>query len=111
MLGLMCDAANISGKSVGKIDMKGVFTFFEVQDAEVNKVFEGFQGTEYNGRAVRVEVSGDESRGSGRSSRGGDSGGRRRDRKSGSYRGDRRDSGSFRERSSGGKRQASRSRY
>ncbi|HLT86350.1 MAG TPA: DEAD/DEAH box helicase [Sphingobacterium sp.] len=113
MLGLICDAANISGKSVGKIDMKGVFTFFEVQDADVNKVFEGFQGTEYNGRAVRVEVSGEESRGGGRSSRGGDSGGRRRERKggSGSYRGDRRDSGSFRERSSGGKRQASRSRY
>ncbi|PRD57284.1 DEAD/DEAH box helicase [Sphingobacterium gobiense] len=111
MLGLICDAANISGKSVGKIDMKGVFTFFEVQDADVNKVFEGFQGTEYNGRAVRVEVSGEESRGGGRS-RGGDSGGRRRDRKSGgsgsSYRGDRRDSGSFRgER----KRAASRSKY
>jgi len=112
MLGLICDAANISGKSIGKIDMKGVFTFFEVQDAEVNKVFEGFQGTEYNGRSVRVEVSGEESRGGSRS-RGGDSGGRRRDRKSGggSYRGDRRDSGSFRERSSGGRRQASRSKY
>ena len=112
MLGLICDAANISGKSVGKIDMKGVFTFFEVQDAEVNKVFEGFQGTEYNGRAVRVEVSGDESRGGGRSSSRGGEGGRRRDSKGGSFRGDRRNSGSsFRDRNSGGKRQASRSRY
>ncbi|PRD43772.1 DEAD/DEAH box helicase [Sphingobacterium haloxyli] len=112
MLGLICDAANISGKSVGKIDMKGVFTFFEVQDADVNKVFEGFQGTEYNGRSVRVEVSGEESSRGGGRSRGGDSGGRRRDRKSGgsgsSHRGDRRDSGGFRgER----KRSASRSRY
>ena len=110
MLGLICDAANISGKSVGKIDMKGVFTFFEVQDAEVKKVFDGFQGTEYNGRAVRVEVSGDEN-GGGRS-RGGD-GGRRRERKGGSggsFRGDRRDSGGFRgERA--GRRQTSRSRY
>jgi len=112
MLGLICDAANISGKSVGKIDMKGVFTFFEVQDADVKKVFDGFQGTEYNGRAVRVEVSGEESRGGGR--RGGDSGGRRRsgggdrDRKGGSFRGDRRSSGGF-----GGERRrsASRSKY
>ena len=114
MLGLICDAANISGKSVGKIDMKGVFTFFEVQDAEVKKVFDGFQGTEYNGRAVRVEVSGDEN-GGGRS-RGGD-GGRRRERKGGSggsFRGDRRDSGGFRGERSGeraGRRQTSRSRY
>ncbi|MBD1427829.1 DEAD/DEAH box helicase [Sphingobacterium arenae] len=112
MLGLICDAANISGKSVGKIDMKGVFTFFEVQDADVKKVFDGFQGTEYNGRAVRVEVSGEESRGGAR--RGGDSGGRRRsgggdrDRKGGSFRGDRRSSGGF-----GGERRrsASRSKY
>src|SRR5690606_4661117 len=110
MLGLICDAANISGKSVGKIDLKGVFTFFEVQDADVNKVFEGFQGAEYNGRAVRIEVSGEESRrGGSRSRRGGDSrrSGGGKDRK-GSYR-DRRDSGGFRDYS--GKRQASRSRY
>lgn len=117
MLGLICDAANISGKSVGKIDMKGVFTFFEVQDADVKKVFDGFQGTEYNGRAVRVEVSGEESRGGGR--RGGDSGGRRRsgggdrDRKGGSFRGDRRSSGGFGGGERSGRRQSSssRSRY
>ncbi|TYR32672.1 DEAD/DEAH box helicase [Sphingobacterium phlebotomi] len=117
MLGLICDAANISGKSVGKIDMKGVFTFFEVQDADVKKVFDGFQGTEYNGRAVRVEVSGEETRGGGR--RGGDSGGRRRsgggdrDRKGGSFRGDRRSSGGFGGGERSGRRQSSssRSRY
>ena len=109
MLGLICDASGISGKSIGKIDMKGVFTFFEVQDADAKKVFDGFQGTEYNGRAVRVEVSGEEGR-SGGGRRGGD---RRRDRggdRKGSFRGgDRRDSGNFRGGERSGRRQGSRS--
>src|SRR5690606_22152992 len=78
MLGLICDAANISGKSVGKIDLKGVFTFFEVQDAEVNKVFEGFKDAEYNGRAVRIEVSGDSASRGGSGGRSRRSGGDRR---------------------------------
>src|SRR5690606_41316379 len=114
MLGLICYDSNISGKSVCKFYMDVVFTFFEVQDAVVKKVFDCIQGTEYNGRAVRVGVSGDEN-GGGRS-RGGD-GGRRRERKGGSggsFRGDRRDSGGFRGERSGeraGRRQTSRSRY
>ncbi|HAU52783.1 MULTISPECIES: DEAD/DEAH box helicase [Sphingobacterium] len=87
MLGFICNNANISGKSIGKIDLKGVFTFFEVQDAEVEKVFQGFQGVDYNGRQVRIEVSG-EARGEGRSDRGGRSrGGDRGGRREGGYRG------------------------
>ncbi|HAL53806.1 MAG TPA: ATP-dependent RNA helicase, partial [Sphingobacterium sp.] len=84
---LICNNANNSGKSIGKIDLKGVFTFFEVQDAEVEKVFQGFQGVDYNGRQVRIEVSG-EARGEGRSDRGGRSrGGDRGGRREGGYRG------------------------
>src|SRR5690606_1447597 len=52
MLGFICNTANISGKSIGKIDLKGVFTFFEVQDEEVKKVFDGFKGVDFNGRQV-----------------------------------------------------------
>lgn len=59
MLGFICNNAKISGKSIGKIDMKGVFTFFEVQDADVERVFQGFQDVDFNGRTVRIEVSGD----------------------------------------------------
>ena len=129
MLGFICNTANISGKSIGKIDLKGVFTFFEVQDEEVNKVFDGFKGVDFNGRQVRIEVSGE-----GRSDRGGDRGGRsrggdrggrgrnggfggeRRDRggdRRGGYSGERRDrngdNGGFRDFS--GKRRESKSRY
>lgn len=114
MLGFICNTAKISGKSIGKIDLKGVFTFFEVEDAEVNKVFDGFKGVDFNGRQVRIEVSGDgggrsegrnsRSRGGDRSSRSGDRD--RKDRRNGR---DRRESGGFRDFS--GKRQASRSKY
>ncbi|MGJ1410346.1 DEAD/DEAH box helicase [Sphingobacterium thalpophilum] len=120
MLGFICNNANISGKSIGKIDLKGVFTFFEVQDAEVDKVFQGFQSVEYNGRQVRIEVSSDgRSEGRGGRGRGGRrDGGYRSDRggrRDGGYRGgdrsERRDrnSGGFRDFS--GKRKESKSKY
>ncbi|MCI0920216.1 DEAD/DEAH box helicase [Sphingobacterium rhinopitheci] len=92
MLGFICNNSKISGKSIGKIDMKGVFTFFEVQDEEVNKVFEGFKGVDYNGRQVRIEVSGDGGGSGERSHSGGDRGSRGR---SGGFGGERRDRGGF----------------
>jgi len=122
MLGFICNNAKISGKSIGKIDLKGVFTFFEVQDEEVEKVFSGFQNVDFNGRNVRIEVSGEaRTEGGGGRSRGGDRGGRRE----GGYRGGERRSGGGGERrdrreggsSSGGfrdfsgKRKESKSRY
>ena len=119
MLGFICNTANISGKSIGKIDLKGVFTFFEVQDAEVNKVFDGFKGIDFNGRQVRIEVSGEGRSERGGSSRGGDRGGRGRnggfggERRDRAGRGDRRerggDRGGFRDFS--GKKRESKSRY
>ncbi|WP_159637443.1 DEAD/DEAH box helicase [Sphingobacterium composti Ten et al. 2007 non Yoo et al. 2007] len=97
MLGFICNTANITGKSIGKIDLKGVFTFFEVQDEEVNKVFDGFKGVDFNGRQVRIEVSGEgrSERGGDRGgrSRGGDRGGRGRSERSGGFGGERRDRG------------------
>ncbi|MCA5005979.1 DEAD/DEAH box helicase [Sphingobacterium bovistauri] len=96
MLGFICNTANITGKSIGKIDLKGVFTFFEVQDEEVNKVFEGFKGIDFNGRQVRIEVSGASEGRSDRGSRprgGGDRGGRGRSERSGGFGGER--SGGF----------------
>ncbi len=101
MLGFICNNSKISGKSIGKIDMKGVFTFFEVQDEEVNKVFEGFKGVDFNGRQVRIEVSG-EGGGGGRSSERGGRPSRGGERRSGERSGERRSSfggGERRERS------------
>ena len=103
MLGFICNTAKISGKSIGKIDLKGVFTFFEVEDAEVNKVFDGFKEIDFNGRQVRIEVSGDRAEGSrrpsggrprGGSGFGGRSGGGERRERSGGGRGERSSSSS-----------------
>ncbi len=62
MLGFICNNTKIAGKSIGKIDVKGVYSFFEVQNDDVSKVMSGFEGVDFNGRQVRVESAGDEKR-------------------------------------------------
>lgn len=107
MLGYICNNAKISGKSIGKIDLKGVFTFFEVENSVADKVMSEFNQIEFNGRSVRIELAGDRDGGSrsgggrNRSSRssGGSGGSRSRDRE--------KDSGGFRDFS--GKRRERRS--
>ncbi len=101
MLGFICNNTKISGKSVGKIDLKGVFTFFEVEESVVSQVIEGFKSVDFQGRDVRIELAGDreggsserggspyrgtrrEGAGSGGGYRGGNSGGARREGGSG----------------------------
>lgn len=87
MLGFICNNAKINGKSIGKIDLKGVYTFFEVENAVADQVQENFKSVDFNGRKVRIELAGERDGGS-------------RERFSGSGR---REGGS-RERSSGGYR-------
>ncbi|MFD2286375.1 DEAD/DEAH box helicase [Pedobacter petrophilus] len=108
MLSFICNNGKIGGKSVGKIDLKGVFSFFEVEDAVADTVFEGFKSVEFNGRQVRIEKSGDGGRGEGAGERRG--GGERRsggfggggERRSGGGGGFRGGSGGGERRSSGG---------
>ena len=94
MLGFICNNAKISGKSIGKIDLKGVYTFFEVENAVADHVLSGFKSVDFQGRSVRVEPAGDRDSGGGSGSRersggggygggGGYRGGGNRDRSSG----------------------------
>jgi ATP-dependent RNA helicase DeaD len=83
LLGYICNNTGITGKSVGKIDMKGVFSFFEVESDLVSKVTDAFKPIDFHGRDVRIEVSGDAGSGEG-------GGGERRERSGG---GERRSSG------------------
>jgi ATP-dependent RNA helicase DeaD len=124
LLGYICNNTGITGKSVGKIDMKGVFSFFEVETEFTEKVIEAFKPIDFHGRDVRIEISGEstgggdgERRGGGerRSGGGGYGGGERRsggggygggERRSGGG-GDRRSSGSSGGRSGGGERRSS----
>jgi ATP-dependent RNA helicase DeaD len=105
MLSFICNNAKIGGKSVGKIDLKGVYSFFEVEDDVAEKVFEGFKAVEFNGRNVRIEKSGD-------GGRDGSDGRPRRDggeRRSGGFGGERRSGGGggYRGGSGGGDRRSS----
>ncbi len=97
MLGFICNNAKISGKAIGKIDLKGVFTFFEVENSVSDQVMKNFKDVDYQGRAVRIELAGD--RGESRPSRERSSGGSFSERRS-SGGGGRREGGS--DRHSGG---------
>lgn len=84
LLRIVCDASNIKGTSVGRIDMKDKFSFFEVENAFKSNIIEGTKGLSYQGRSLRVDEAG-EGRSSERSDRGersGSGGGfQRRERK------------------------------
>lgn len=69
MLGYICNNAKISGKTVGKIDLKGVYTFFEVENDVVEQVQQAFKSADFQGRTVRIELAGDRERESGSRSR------------------------------------------
>ncbi len=59
LLSFVCNNGKISGKSIGKIDLKGVYSFFEVEDHTVDSLFNNFKNIEFNNRGVRIEKSGD----------------------------------------------------
>ena len=82
MLGFICNNTKISGRTVGKIDVKGVYSFFEVQNADVDQVFNSFKEVDFKGRQVRIEVAGEgvsTNRGGGERRSGGFRGGDRRE--------------------------------
>jgi ATP-dependent RNA helicase DeaD len=113
LLGFVCNNAKISGKSVGKIDLKGVFSFIEVENDAVDALFTNFKDVKFNGRDVRIEKSGEapvggrreggrERRGGGGERRGGFGVGERRSGGGGYGGGERRSSGGGDRRSSNG---------
>lgn len=59
MLRYVCDNAHVSGSKIGRIDVKGVYSFFEIESEIVDKVFDGFKQKDFNGRQVRIEISQD----------------------------------------------------
>ena len=56
-MGMICDRCGVKGDAIGRIDLKGAYSFIEV-DKEVSKlVQDNLHGMEYKGRMVRVEVT------------------------------------------------------
>lgn len=58
MLEVIDEFTGLEKKDIGRIEIKGAFSFFEVEKGNEDKVLKGFQGVEYQGRPVRVEVTG-----------------------------------------------------
>jgi len=68
---------NISDTLIGRIDVKGVYSFIDLPEKELSHAMETFPGEIYQGRKVRIEVSSNETRkpsSGGRSYGGGGSG-------------------------------------
>lgn len=100
LLSFVCNNGKISGKNIGKIDLKGVYSFFDVENEVVDTLFNNFKEIEFNGRNVRIEKSGEAE--SNKREGGRRDGGRRE----GGY-GSRRSGGNSERRNSGGERRNS----
>lgn len=58
LLGLICDYGEVDKAKIGKIDIKGAYSFFEIEKDSTEKVMNGFEGVEVRGRKVRLEMTG-----------------------------------------------------
>jgi len=98
LLGYFCNQTGIAGRTIGKIDIKGVYSFLEVANDDTDKAFASFKEAEFKGRQVRIEISADggDNRGSfGGGYKGRDGGGSRRE--GSGNRGNERSGGGFRD--------------
>lgn len=57
LLSLIDDVSGVDGKAIGKIELKGAYSFFETEKDKVDAIIAGFKGIDYKGRQVRVELT------------------------------------------------------
>jgi ATP-dependent RNA helicase DeaD len=57
LLEMLDDCCKVSKKHVGKIDIKGAYSFFEVEQEKAEAIVPGLAGVEFEGRQVRVELT------------------------------------------------------
>lgn len=68
LLAMICDRSSVSRDKIGRIELKGAYSFFEVDPEHTVVVRDHLHGFEFRGRVVRIEVT--EGRGSRKSSPG-----------------------------------------
>lgn len=66
LLRIICDNAGITKDAIGRIDIKGNFSFVNVNPEVSELIIQKLKNKEFNGRQIRVELS-DEKGGSGKS--------------------------------------------
>jgi ATP-dependent RNA helicase DeaD len=57
LLAMICDYGDIRKDKIGKIDLKGAYSFFEVEKSFTDQIMKGFEGVEVRGRKVRLEMT------------------------------------------------------
>lgn len=58
LLELLDEYSGVGKKYVGKIDLKGAYSFFEIEKGKEDDILKGFTEIEFEGRPVRVEITG-----------------------------------------------------
>jgi ATP-dependent RNA helicase DeaD len=86
LIGLICDRSKISKQKIGRIDLKGAYSFFEIDKDFTDTVRDHLHGFDYKGRIVRIEVT-DSKNDSGGGARKESRGGKKFDKSKGSGRG------------------------
>jgi ATP-dependent RNA helicase DeaD len=57
LLEMLDDCCKVGKRYIGKIDIKGAYSFFEVDQEKSNQIISGLEGVEFQGRSVRVELT------------------------------------------------------
>lgn len=57
MLELIDDCCGVGKSYIGKIELKGAYSFFEVEKEKTDTILRGFEEVEFRGRNVRVEIT------------------------------------------------------
>lgn len=56
LLGLICERANVPKRAVGRITVKGAYSFFEAEQSFAEAIKANLHGFDYKGRRIRVEI-------------------------------------------------------
>lgn len=57
MVRYLCDVGGIKGTSIGRIDIKGVYSFIDIDKDILPQVITAFEGEIFKGRKVRTDIS------------------------------------------------------
>ena len=58
MLKYLSEMSGQPGSVFGKIDIKGVYSFIDIEESKIDEVLSSFKNEVYKGRKIRVDVSG-----------------------------------------------------
>lgn len=84
LLRFICDNAQVNSKSIGRIEIKREFSFVSIDKGDVENVMNSLNGSDFDGREVRTEIT-REKPGGERRGGGGGGGGRGFGNKSGGF--------------------------